>query len=363
MGSPDIAEEEISAVNEVLESGWITQGKKTEQFEASIRQATHADHAVAMNNGTATLHACVASLDPKHNSEIIVPSLTYISSLSTILLGGAKPVFVDCDPETFNITPEKIEAALTENTIAVMTVDMKGMPVDFDAIQSILPPHITHISDSAESLGAGYKGKPVGTQADVHSFSFFANKNITTGEGGALTTCENSASDQQFFRKFRNQGQSNERYIHDQIGFNYRFNDLAAAIGIQQLLKLDGRLQRKNEIARRYNQAFSDQQSLALPRVPEYVSQHSWYNYCLRFKNNSDRDRVQKHLAMCNIETRVSFPPCHKQPYLKKDTFRCSGRLEVTEYLFHTMLDIPCHHALSDVEVERVSREILRVLD
>ena len=291
MGSPDFGSEEAAAVQAVMASGWVTQGKKTVEFEANLSDFVSAQTAVAMNSGTATLHGCLSALGVKPGDEVIVPSLTYISSASTIFLTGAVPVFVDCDPQTFNVTERHIAEAMSEKTTAVMTVDMKGMPVDYDAIKSILPKNVALIADSAESLGASYKSTLVGTQADLHSFSFFANKNITTGEGGAISLPSRKAHLDEFLRSFRNQGQSKKRYFHDILGFNYRLTDIAASIGIVQLKKLNRRIQRKSAIARLYGDLLKDCHGVELPYMPEFVTAHAWYNYCLRFESNQLRDR------------------------------------------------------------------------
>jgi len=363
MGAPEIGEAEIAAVASVMQSGWITQGNKTKEFETNLCKMIGASSAIAMNNGTATLHAALYCCGVKPGDEVIVPSLTYISSVNTIILCGAVPVFVDADPNTFNITAEGVANALTERTKAVMTVDMKGMPVDFDAIREVIPSGVTFISDSAESLASIYKNDKVGSQADIHSFSFFANKNITTGEGGALTSgLENDDEYIARLRRFRNQGQGKTRYIHDELGFNYRFNDILAAIGIVQLKKIANIIQRKQEVVSRYNQILRGEVGIQIPFVPKYVTQHSWYNYCLKFENRQIRDKVQNELSKRGIETRVSFPPCHLQPHLQSFDYKIPTQLDQTESLYKTMLDIPCHGSIDRKQQDVICDTILKCM-
>ena len=199
IAAPVIKEEEAKAVYDVVKSGWISMGKKVKEFENMVCEYTGSRYSVAMNNGTSTLNALLIALDIGPGDEVIIPTLTYISSANVVLYQGATPVLCDNDPITYNVTVENIREKITPNTKAIMTVDMKGLPVDFDAfIELSKETGIPFISDSAESYGAIYKGRIVGSQAIAHSFSFFANKNITTGEGGIVTT-----NDYEIFKKLK----------------------------------------------------------------------------------------------------------------------------------------------------------------
>ena len=362
MGSPDIGAEEISMVMETLAGGWITQGKRTEEFERKLCDICNADFAIAMNNGTSTLHAALVAIGVGRHDEVIVPSLTYISSVNSILYTGATPVFVDCCDLTYNVTAETIQAAISPRTKAVMTVDMKGMPVDFDRISKLLSDMgIAHISDSAESLGATYNNKPVGTQADLHSFSFFANKNITTGEGGALVG--NSAKNfESVLRILRNQGQGSQRYHHEVVGFNYRFNDVSASIGVAQLSKLQSIVLKKQNIAEIFNREFADNSQIETPHVPNYVTQHSWYNYCIKFPSQKVRDAVIAGLEENNIEWRISFKPCHLQPSMRGYNYQTPASLQNTERCYSQMLDIPCQARMTESEISKVIETVVAYL-
>lgn len=352
MGSPSIGAEEIKEVVHTLESGWITQGPKTKQFENALAEFTGASKCVAMNNGTSTLHAILLAYGIGNGDEIIVPNLTYLSSVSTILMVGATPVLVDCDT-TFNAPPELIEKAITPKTKAIMAVDMKGMPIDYDGYKQIANAFgLQIIADSAEALGAEYKGIPIGCVNDIHSFSFFANKNITSGEGGAVTL--NNLETFEKLCSIRNQGQDKERYIHNRLGNNFRFNDISASIGMAQLRKIDTIIQRKNEIAEFYFSELKGIEGCSPPQIPSYVTKHSWYNFCLLFKNQTTCTTVEEAMRTADIETRKSFPPMHSQPFMKDMKFKISGSTTNAVDLYSRMLDIPSHSNLSQQDIEKV---------
>lgn len=310
-----IGEEEAQAVYDVVKSGWISMGKKVEAFEAMVCEYTGAKYAVAMNNGTSTLHAILIALGIGPGDEVIVPTLTYISSANVVLFQGSNLVLCESNPKTFNVDPQEIKKRVTARTKAFMTVDLKGMPVDYDAFAALSKETgIPFISDSAESLGAMYKGRKVGSHALAHSFSFFANKNITTGEGGMVTT-----NDEALYKKLliiRNQGQEG-RYNHTYLGHNYRLTDLQAAFGIEQLKRLDWLIGEKEKLAKRYTDAFLNSGCVEPPFLPEYVSRHSWYMYSVKVQAGI-RDTLVRELRAKNIDTRLSFPPVHIQPYYQK---------------------------------------------
>lgn len=315
IAQPRIGEEEAKAVYDVVKSGWISMGSKVEEFEKMVCEYTGAKHAIAMNNGTSTLHSILIALNIGPGDEVIVPSLNYISSANIVLYQGATLILCDIDPETFNVTLKQIREKISSKTKAFITVDLKGLPVDYDAFNQLSEEFgIPFISDSAESFGAIYKGQILGSQALAHSFSFFANKNITTGEGGMVTT-----NDEDLFKKLliiRNQGQEG-RYNHTWLGNNYRMTDLLAAVGIEQLKKIDKFLDDKESIARYYTSHFIKEENIKPPYVPGYVDRHSWYMYSLSL-NSNNRDELINYLQEKSIDTRLSFPPIHIQPYYIK---------------------------------------------
>tara|TARA_Y100001970_G_C14233481_1_gene860271 strand:+ start:1275 stop:2396 length:1122 start_codon:yes stop_codon:yes gene_type:complete len=352
IANPNIDSKEAQAVYDVIKSGWISMGKKVQELEAKICKYIGVKHAILFNSGTSSLHTALIAAGVQENDEVIVPTLSYISSGNTIIYCGAKPVFCDADNKTFNASAADIKSKITEKTKAIMIVDLKGMPADFDEIISLAKKkNIKVIGDSAESFGAIYKNKKVGSQLDAHSFSFFANKNLTMGEGGLVTT-----NDDEIAKKckiFRNQGQS-KRYEHIMIGNNYRLNDYAAAFGLVQLSKIDWILEEKGLVAESYDKFFEKHDFIKKPYRPEYVSRHSWYMYSITLDEKIDRDKVADYLKENNIDTRLSFPPIHLQPIYKEKFAYKVGDFPKSEKAFNTFLDIPCWAEMGEGRIKRV---------
>ena len=296
IANPSINKKEAISAYKVIKNGWISMGKEVSKLEDKIKKYLDVKHAILFNNGTSALNVALSFYGIKKGDEVIVPTLSYISSANVILYCGAKPVFCEVDPFTFNVTASNIIKKITKKTKAIITVDLKGMPIDYDDIKKKIKKYkIPIISDSAEAFGAVYKNKKVGSQLDMHSFSFFANKNMTMGEGGLVTT--NNKAMANFCKILRNQGQEG-RYNHTYIGNNYRPTDYAAAIGIEQLKKIENVLIEKSKIAEIYSKKFKNESFIKTPFIPEYVKRHTWYMYCLRFPNKKLRNKIQKNLTL-----------------------------------------------------------------
>ena len=361
IAQPFIDTEEADSVYNQVKSGWISMGKRVKQFESIVQDYLSVKHAVAFSNGTATLHAALLALNVKPGDEVLVPSLSYISSANAVVFCGAKPVFVEENEKTFLVDPETFESKITPKTKAIMSVDLKGMPVDFDTLNALSEKHdIPLISDSAESLGAKYKDKLVGSQALVHSFSLFANKNITTGEGGIITT--NNDDIAKICQCIRNQGQS-ERYVHVMIGHNYRMTDIVASIGIPQLNRVEFIMKEKNRLAMAYTNAFLNHPLIQPPYVPEYVSRHSWYMYCLMLDESVNRDRLAERMIENGVDYRLSFPPIPLQPIYQKMYGYKEGDFPNSEKIFNQFIDIPCWVGMSDDQVQHVIDTILDAVE
>lgn len=350
-------EADAKAVYDVIKSGWISKGKKVDEFESRFAREVDAQEAIAVNNGTSALHVVLAALDIGPGDEVILPSLTFISTANVVMYQGATPVLVECDPATFNTTAEIIEAAITPRTKAIMPVDMNGMPVDFDAILAVGRKHgIPVIADSAESLGAAYKGRKIGSIADIHCFSFFPNKAITTGEGGMITTRNGKLAER--MRKILNQGQDG-RYNHVELGYNYRMNDIQAAFGIVQLSRLEKIMSEKISLVRKYSKLLEGQPKIKLPYVPEYVTRHSWYMYAIQI-DEGKRDEVVAKLEADKIQTRLSFPPVHIQQYYRKRFGWNEELLPVSYHTWKRLINIPIWPGLSDKQIEYVSEKLIK---
>ena len=356
IAQPLIGDEEAKAVHDLIKSGWISMGKKVEEFEKLCSEYLDVKHSIAMNNGTSTLSALMTALEINPGDEVIIPNLTYISTANVVEYRSAKLVLADNDIKTFNIDPDLIEKKITNKTKLVMTVDLKGQPVDYDGILELCNSrNILFVSDSAESFGAKYKTKMVGSQALAHSFSFFANKNLTTGEGGLITTNDDNLANK--LRIIRNQGQEG-RYNHTMLGNNFRMTDITAAIGIEQLKKIENILAQKKKIAKFYDSLFNDSNLIKPPFVPFYSSQPTWYMYSITVKQKL-RNRLIEFLKKKLIDTRLSFPPISIQPYYKNKYKFSEVGLENSLYSYNTFIDIPVSILMSNDDQMRVANEII----
>ncbi len=356
VANPQIGEAEAKAAYDVISSGWVSMGQKVREFETKIESFTGAKYAVAMNNGTSTLQSCLATLGIGPGDEVIIPTLSYISSANVVLYQGATPIFCDSNVETFNVDVEHIKSKITPRTKAFMTVDLKGLPVDYDAFSRLsAETGIPFVSDSAESFGASYKGARVGTQALLHSFSFFANKNITTGEGGVVLTNDKSFAEK--LKIIRNQGQEG-RYNHTVLGNNFRMTDVQAAIGMVQLSKIDRIIGDKKRIALLYDKMFAEQPGIVTPVKVKYENTPSWYLYSIKVKNEL-RDPLVNFLEQNGIETRLSFPPIHQQPFYAARFKINSEQFPGASKAFCEFLDIPIWCDMPVIQTEIVANKIL----
>ena len=361
VAKPFLNASETTAVKKVVESGWITMGKKVELFEKRFCKKFKVKYAVAVNNGTSALHLAIKSMNLRKGDEVIIPNITFISTINVLLYEGLTPVLVDCCPKNMNICFYKIKEKISKKTKAMICVDMNGLPSDYDKIKVFCKKYnLKLIADSAESIGAKYKGNVIGSQAQVHIFSFFANKNITTGEGGMITT--SSKSIYKKLKILRNQGQL-KRYQHIMLGYNYRMTNIAAAIGLEQLKKVDKIVRYKNKIALKYLKAFQNNKNIRVPIDTNYSFSHSWYNFTLRFKNKKVRNKIKKVLNKEKIETRISFPPLHNQSFIKNKFKYKYNEFRLSNKIIDTILNIPIYYNLKKKEQEKIIKTINQNLD
>lgn len=355
-----LTEAEAKAVYDVVRSGWITQGPKVAAFEEAFAKYIGVKHAIAMCNGTVTLHAVLAALGIGPGDEVVIPTLTYIATANVVLYQGAAMRLCECDPETYNVRVEDLERAVTSRTKAIIAVDMNGMPIDYDRICEFAGRRgIPVLADSAESLGATYKGALVGRQAFAHSFSFFGNKNVTTGEGGMITTDDDRLASE--LRILRNQGQQG-RYNHTHLGYNYRMTEMSAALGLVQLESLARRLSGKQRVVAAYTSRFAAAEDILVPMVPEYVTRHAWYMYTLSFTPGIDRDAIVRQLAGNGIETRQSFPPVHIQPYYVGRFGYRPDDFPMSMQAWRRLMNLPISPELTDTEINRVASATLHAV-
>jgi len=374
---PDIDEAEIDAVVACLRSGWVTTGPMTRQFEFDF-QAYLGDsnlQAIAVNSATAGLHLALESVGIGPGDEVIVPTLTFTATAEVVRYLGAQPVFVDVEPERMTISVAAVEAAITPRTRAIMPVHYAGLACDMDALLDLARRRgLRVIEDAAHAFPTRYKDKLVGTlDSDMTVFSFYANKTMTTGEGGMVVTRDAELAKR--MRMMRLHGISRDafdRYVSRTpawyyevvaAGFKYNLTDIASAIGIQQLRKIDRFALRREQLARRYHEALADL-PLRLPAVPAPGDTHAWHLYVVRLAASAGiaRDELIKRLAERGIGTSVHFIPLHRQPFWRTACDLSPLHFPVADACYESMLSLPLYTKMSDADQDRVVRTLRELL-
>ena len=346
LAKPKIGIKEKVAVLRVLQSGNLAQGPEVKKLESQFSKLVGERECVAVNSGTSALHLALLSLGVGPGDEVIVPSFTFAATANSVALTGAKPVFVDIDPLTFNIDPEQITTAITARTKAIQVVHLYGLPAKIDVIQAIAKKHnLLIIEDAAQAHIAQINGQPVGTFGDAAAFSFYPTKNMTAGEGGMVVLKESSVA--RLCRLYRNQGME-QRYKNEVVGFNYRMTDIHATIGIQQLKKLDSwtekRIQNAEYLSRQIN-------SSETPVTP-HGYKHVFHQYTVTLFQN--RDSISKYLDDKGISNGVYYPtPVHALP-----SFDLNLNLPNTKVACETALSLPIHPSLSRTDLNRIVRTL-----
>jgi len=372
-GRQSVDDSDIEAVVEVLRSEWLTTGPKVAEFEEAFAARVNAAYAVSFSSGTAALHAAAFAAGLKAGDEAITTPLTFAATANCILYQGATPVFADVSRDTLNLAPEQIERRISAKTRAILPVDYAGHPADLEAILEIAQRHgLTVIEDACHALGAEYHGERVGSIADMTVFSFHPVKHITTGEGGMVTT--NRSSLAETLRRFRNHGISSEarqrqaaddwRYEMVLLGFNYRLPDIACALGMEQLKRLDANLARRREIAAHYTSAFREMPAVIPPAVrPE--ADPAWHLYPIRLdleRLTADREQIFRALRAENIGVSVHYIPVHYHPYYRDRFGSRAGEFPVAEGAYGRLISLPMFHGMTGQDVEDVIGAITKVL-
>ena len=363
LSAPDIGEAEIEAVVSVLRSGRLSLGPKLEEFEAAMARYAGVPHAVAVSSGTAGLHLCLLALGIGAGDEVLVPSFTFIAAANAIRFVGATPVFVDIDPVTLNIDPEKIAAAVTPRTRAILAVHTFGIPAEMEPILALARAHgLLVIEDACEALGAGYAGQRVGSFGDAGVFAFYPNKQITTGEGGMIVTRDAQLAAR--LRALRNQGRTGgDWFDHQELGYNYRLSELACALGLAQMQRVESILALREQAAQAYSDALQIFPQLILPPLTLPKRRISWVVYAVRLRaeySQHDRDALLSALAARGIACGRYFAPIHQQPCYA--AWRHRHALPVTESHAARMLALPFFTQIAPAQIATVSQALQSAL-
>lgn len=363
---PSITQEEIEAVVDVMKSGWIGLGPVTQQFEEALARHFGVEHAIALNSGTAALHLAVHLLHLKPGDEVIVPTVTFVSTAHVVQYCGARVVFADVDEETLCINIDDVRRKITADTRAIIPVHYGGHPCDMDALADLAQGrNIAMIEDAAHACGAKYKGKPIGTISPLTCFSFHAVKNLTCGEGGAIFT--NSENWARQLRQLRWMGISKDTYVRsgqatrdkvyawqywvNDLGFKYHMHDLSAAIGLVQLRRLEENNNKRRKIVERYNQAFAGHHWIDTP-VERADVQSSWHIYPIKVLA---RDRLINHLKKRGIAPGVHYYPIHLHPYYKSLNADCP----IAEDIWKRILSLPMYPDMTERDIDRVIEAVV----
>ncbi len=372
---PDIGDEEIAAVVETLRSGWLTVGPRTQEFEREFARAVGAPHAVAVSSCTAALHLALDALDLEPGDEVITSTLTFAATGATIIHSGARPVLVDCTRDTLNIDPADVARKVTPRTRAVVPVHYAGQPAPMDDILEVARHHrLTVIEDAAHALPASDRGRPVGTIGDLTAFSFYATKNLTTGEGGMLTFADAALADRLRSRRLhgmsrdawrRYNAQGSWRYDVSYPGFKYNMTDIAASMGLVQLRRLPSLHRRRQDIVAIYDEMLSDRPELE-PLAVRPDAQHAWHLYVIRIRPDRlriDRDALIEALKAEGVGIAVHFIPLHLHSFYR-DTFGYRPEdFPVASAAAETILSLPLFTLMSDDDVRYVGATLRRILD
>jgi dTDP-4-amino-4,6-dideoxygalactose transaminase len=362
LARPWLDEREEELVLEVLRSRRLSLGPWIEQFEQEIAARVEAPYAAAVSSGTAGLHLLCHAAGLEPGDEVITSPLSFVASANCFILEGATPVFADVDRVTLNLDPAAVEAAVTERTRAIVAVDMFGFPCDLDPLRGIAERHgLAFIEDACESLGAEYRGRPLGAHGPSAVFAFYPNKQMATGEGGVVTT--HSEEEWRLLRSLRNQGRSYDEgggwFNHVRVGLNYRWTDIQAAIGLAQLEKLPRILELRDSAARRYGELLEGVDGVEPPAPDDDERRRSWFVYVVKLAPELDRDGVMDALRREGVATAEYVPCIHLQPFMRERYGFAEGLCPVAEDTASRTLALPFFTQIDPGDQERVV-EVLR---
>jgi dTDP-4-amino-4,6-dideoxygalactose transaminase len=384
MSQPDITESEREAVNSVLRTTYLSMGPYLNEFENSLREFTGSAHAIAVSSGTAGLHLSVRAAGWGDNDWVITSPFSFVSSTNVLLYERITPIFVDVDPMTGNIDPQQVEQAVHDLTFSrsaaqkwlppkgvsdsgqlkgMIAIDVFGQPADFDALRTITDPfQLKVIEDSCEALGAEYKNRKAGTLGDFGVFAFYPNKQITTGEGGLVITNHDEDADK--IRAMRNQGRApGDTWLeHTYLGYNYRMDELSAALGAAQMKRIRELMTARQRVADWYRAELNSVPGITCPVVAPTTTRSSWFVYVIRLDRGIDRKSLSEKLEALGIPVRPYFSPIHFQPYIREKFGYQKGRFPVTEDLGERGLALPFSGKMTEEQVQEIASALRQIL-
>lgn len=362
LSRPDVGPREVQAVLTVLQTDYLSIGPMVKRFEEAMAQIASTRYAVAVNSGTSGLHLLVRALGIQSGDEVITTSFSFVASSNCLLFENAVPVFADIDAKTLNIDPEDVERKITPRTRGILAVDVFGHPADYRRLEAIARKHnLVLIEDSCEAIGATYRGQKAGSFGHGGVFAFYPNKQITTGEGGVIVT--NSEEVAELCRSMRNQGRgSSEEWLeHVRLGYNYRMDELSAALGVAQAERFDELMAKRSAVAERYDRMLASLAGVSIPyRAPEVDV--SWFLYVIQLDPAYDRDKVIRLLQDRGVGTRAYFQPIHLQKLYRERFGYRGGELPVTEEISRRTLALPFFSGLTEAEQEYVVESLSAIL-
>lgn len=360
-----ITESDVVAVVNVLKRGWLSLGKEVLDFEKSFASYTGSKYAIAVSSGTAALHLCLKAIGIRRRDEVITSPFSYISSANCILYEQARPVFVDVEEETFNLDPRLVEKAITRRTRAILLVHVFGLPANFSKLKEIALKHkLALIGDACEAVGAEISGRRVGSLEDLAAFSFFPNKQITTGEGGMVTT--NNKKFYLLLKELSHQGKSSIKIksIYSNLGYSYRMDELSAALGLSQLKKINYVLEDRKRIANLYKENLQELhlKKIVLP-FESQMFKRSWFVYPIRLLDSNRRNEIIQILSEESIPAKAYFPPIHLQPFYASLFGYRKGDFPICEMLGESIICLPIITGMPDetvIKICDVFKQIIR---
>ncbi|MBW8035838.1 MAG: DegT/DnrJ/EryC1/StrS family aminotransferase [Planctomycetes bacterium] len=367
LSRPDITDAEIQAVTDVLRTPNLSLGPKLGEFEEAFCKYTGRKRAVAVNSGTSGLYLCLKALGIGPGDEVITTPFTFIASVTTIMMVGAKPVFVDIDPLSLNMDPARVEAKITDKTKAILPVVVFGDPTGLDTVCDIAKKHnLVVIEDSCEGLGSEIGGKKIGSFGMMSTFAFYPNKQITTGEGGMILTDDDNLADLCISLRNQGRGKGGGWLAHDRLGYNYRLSDINCALGIVQLSRIEDFIKKRENVANMYLEALGDDDRLIVPKAPDNCRM-SWFVFVVRLAgkniNIEKRNEILKSMLARGIQVSNYFPPVYLMPFIAEEYGLKEGDFPATDDVCKRTMALPFHNNLSKEDIQLVAKELKQTLN